>query len=340
MKTLAMLVVAIACAISGLPATASMTAMTSELCAPGEFLIGVGGRSGNLVTAIRPVCAKWDVPTQAMGPPRNGPTHGGPGGEEGVAVCPRGSAVSGWEIKRVTRGQYEVFLEYVAPQCRTMIPPHKIVEIGRLQFGRGNLPWPSSGPQWYGCSPADGVATGMEINEGNIVTDIGLKCQKFPVSPGEITTIGRTNGSTAAAPGNQPTALCDRARDARRRNSPAAPNLEAQCRAYQASQGTPPQAPPAVAPMEPPMLPDNGGLTYDSPMIVAANGQKLLLDFCREYGANCGKPAADAFCSQQGHLGASRFQIGKDVGHTAIIGNGGICNNSTCDGFTKIQCNP
>ena len=54
-------------------------------------------------------------------------------------------------------------------------------------------------------------------------------------------------------------------------------------------------------------------------MIVAANGQTVMLDFCREYGSACGKPAADAFCRQKGHPDASRFQISEHIGHTAVI---------------------
>lgn len=108
--------------------------------------------------------------------------------------------------------------------------------------------------------------------------------------------------------------ICEEARDARSRNSPAAPNLEAQCRA--------------------------SVVTYNSPMIVAANGQLVLLDFCRDYGSACGQLAADAFCQQKGHPGASRFQISNDVGHTAIISSGTICSEPHCDAFTEIQCSP
>ena len=133
-------------------ARASLTAMTPETCAPGEYLIGVAGRTGDWIDALRPVCASWNPATSTAGNPRNGRTHGGPGGGEGVAICPRGSAVSGWEIRHVTRGD-EVFLQYVAPQCRSILPPHDIIQIGRLQFGHGNPPMPSSGPTFHACPP-------------------------------------------------------------------------------------------------------------------------------------------------------------------------------------------
>ena len=46
-------------------------------------------------------------------------------------------------------------------------------------------------------------------------------------------SLGRVPSSSSAAPGLQ-RSICEAARDARARNSPAAPNLEAQCRASEA----------------------------------------------------------------------------------------------------------
>ena len=79
-------------------------------------------------------------------------------------------------------------------------------------------------------------------------------------------------------------------------------------------------------------------VTYNSPMIVAANSQTVMLDFCREWGSACGKAAADAFCQKKGHPDASQFQISEDIGYTAIISTGAICDDPSCDGFTMIEC--
>jgi hypothetical protein len=50
---------------------------------------------------------------------------------------------------------------------------------------------------------------------------------------GHAKTLGRVPSSSSATPGPQ-RSICEAAREARARNSPAAPNLEAQCRAGEA----------------------------------------------------------------------------------------------------------
>ena len=52
--------------------------------------------------------------------------------------------------------------------------------------------------------------------------------QRAPSEPGK--SLGRVGGSSGST--GPPMSLCERARDARARNSPAAPDLEAQCRAH------------------------------------------------------------------------------------------------------------
>lgn len=46
----------------------------------------------------------------------------------------------------------------------------------------------------------------------------------------------------------------------------------------------------------------------------------VRLDWCREWSANCGKPAADAYCDSLGYLKAAKFEIQEHVGHTTTIG--------------------
>jgi len=78
------------------------------------------------------------------------------------------------------------------------------------------------------------------------------------------------------------------------------------------------------------------GRRFDKPRIRGAR-----LDWCREWGVNCGKPAADAFCRARGFRAASRFEIANDIGArspTRVITSGQICNAAYCDGFRFIEC--
>jgi hypothetical protein len=69
------------------------------------------------------------------------------------------------------------------------------------------------------------------------------------------------------------------------------------------------------------------------------------LDYCREWGVDCGAPAAHAFCGQKEGAAwvASEFDIDHNIGSpetpTLAIGEfSGECNQSYCDGFEHIQC--
>lgn len=65
------------------------------------------------------------------------------------------------------------------------------------------------------------------------------------------------------------------------------------------------------------------------------------LDWCREPGADCGAPAADAYCQSLNFAGQSGFAIQPSVTFkTFVIDTGFICNGATihCDAFNYIIC--
>jgi len=69
------------------------------------------------------------------------------------------------------------------------------------------------------------------------------------------------------------------------------------------------------------------------------NGYRL--DYCREWGKNCGRAAANSFCKAIGHNRTSKFLIDKNIGKsrpTRIVNGGQICKESHCDGFKFIRC--
>ncbi len=77
-------------------------------------------------------------------------------------------------------------------------------------------------------------------------------------------------------------------------------------------------------------------IKIDSPSI---DGHRL--DWCYQWGTQCGKPAADAFCRSIGHHGATAFPQAKDIGDrspTKVLGSGQICRDKICDGFRYIRC--
>ena len=230
--TIAILPLVLACAGSE-ASTASLETGSKfiDTCPNGSFLVGLAGRTGAWIDAVQPVRASWDAEHQAAGAPVRRSEHGGGGGTTSLAMCPPRSAVSGWESRRVIAGR-AMFAEYVAPQCRTLAPPHTIVQIGRLQFGNaGSQPEGGTKAEWHGC-PAGEFANGIVGREnkppgtGTYVGSVDFTCAAVTASVGSI---GRIDvGRAPHAPAGS---ICDAAKAARARNSPAAVNLEAQCAA-------------------------------------------------------------------------------------------------------------
>jgi len=75
---------------------------------------------------------------------------------------------------------------------------------------------------------------------------------------------------------------------------------------------------------------------FDKPMY---NGKRLA--WCHDFDADCGKPAADAFCKVNGFTAASEFSLDPhigDVAPTRSIGSGAVCDQAPCDGFKLIAC--
>jgi Domain of unknown function (DUF4189) len=63
------------------------------------------------------------------------------------------------------------------------------------------------------------------------------------------------------------------------------------------------------------------------------------LDFCREWGANCGAPAANAFCASKDLGVALYYRSDPDVQPTQVISSGQVCDAPTCTSFNIITCN-
>lgn len=66
------------------------------------------------------------------------------------------------------------------------------------------------------------------------------------------------------------------------------------------------------------------------------------LDWCAHFAADCGQPAADLFCQENGFTGAARFSMDPNIGgrgvSTLVFGDGRLCTGPTCSGFKAITC--
>jgi hypothetical protein len=69
--------------------------------------------------------------------------------------------------------------------------------------------------------------------------------------------------------------------------------------------------------------------------------KSVPVDWCREWQANCGKPAADAFCQSEGFEVAKSFVKAANLPETVTITEKKTCNKTNspvCDGFQEIVC--
>jgi astacin len=65
------------------------------------------------------------------------------------------------------------------------------------------------------------------------------------------------------------------------------------------------------------------------------------LDWCRQWGTECGAPAAEAFCRAADYAGVTSWGIDGNIGAespTQVISTGQVCDRSSCDGFAFILC--
>ncbi len=64
----------------------------------------------------------------------------------------------------------------------------------------------------------------------------------------------------------------------------------------------------------------------------------LAVDACREWGRNCGRPAADAFCRALGYAEADGYRIDHDRPPTVTVGDRRICTRGFCDRLVDVTC--
>ena len=67
----------------------------------------------------------------------------------------------------------------------------------------------------------------------------------------------------------------------------------------------------------------------------------LRLDWCRKGAAECGAPAAKAYCVYRGYPLVKGFGKADNIGtftKTRVISTNQVCDGPDCDGFSYIKC--
>jgi hypothetical protein len=211
-------------------------------CPAGQNLGGFQLRTGDDVDAMRPACVISLGPTEISAPPVSTPWTGGSGGGERWLVCPAATPiVIGMEIQY--EGVDTITVNTIRLFCGKAIAVSQPLPAQPAAIFDGPRYVPSEG--WGGigidgddarrgwesqnCPPGQ-VAIGVHGKSGAWLDSIGLICAapRMTASAGGATVkaLGRVQ---TTAPTGPAMSICDAAKSARARNSPAAPGLEAQC---------------------------------------------------------------------------------------------------------------
>lgn len=229
-------------------------------CPPDQNLGGFELRTGDYVDAIRPVCVISFGPSKFSVAPVQPPFFGGPGGKNSSLVCPPNMPiVIGIDVG--AKGKDFVTVNNIHLFCGQAIgaqtPSARPSEVYDNRTPSQGARFTYFGVKSQRC-PAGQVAIGMHGRSGSWLDAMGLICDAPRImsasqggsvprllgergigqgsgDPPPVHKLGRAE--TAFGTGDPPRPICDVAREARTRNSPAAPGLESQCRAELAARG-------------------------------------------------------------------------------------------------------
>jgi hypothetical protein len=211
-------------------------------CPMGSLLHGFEIRGADDVDAIRLVCVNAQGPVRFSAAPADPTWHGGDGGAYHRVVCTDqfpivfGLDVGAEGVDTIIVNDFRLHCGWAATTQPAGLPtnglpgfdgPSYMPEMTRYGLGFGSSGRRASGTSGEQTCPPGRVAVGLRGRSGIWLDGMGLICGE----PTTYSTLGRVN--TGSAPAGPPMSLCERARDALARNSPAAPNLVEQCRKSQ-----------------------------------------------------------------------------------------------------------
>ena len=228
-------------------------------CPDGQNLNGFELRAGDDVDAIRPACVVSYGPIAATAPALTTDSglvagtgalgglfqqvapgwYGGPGGGIQRVLCPTTTPIvigmyvqtDGDENKTINN--IHLFCGRAVAEQAPAGNPSAIFDAP-YRYPKSPTFLQESGSQ---RCPGGQVAVGVHGRAGKYLDAMGLICDApriAPPTPGSVKAVGRVRGD--GAPAGPPISICESARQARARNSPAAPGLEAQCRAQEAQE--------------------------------------------------------------------------------------------------------
>jgi hypothetical protein len=213
-------------------------------CQRGDILTGFEIHAADDVDSIRPICVDPNSFSAIGGWHLFSQSFGGYGGVAHTIVCPtQAPAIAGFEVGY--EGQQTIVINNIHLFCSIPRPNVALTSYPTVVFDGPVIGSTSRTPftGWDSVLLYHGMQTcplglmpvGISGRSGFWLDAVGLICGAPPAArpaPTPAKTLGRVNkGPTQSGP---PLSICDTARDARARNSPAAPNLEAQCQALPA----------------------------------------------------------------------------------------------------------
>ncbi|MEO8017409.1 MAG: hypothetical protein ABI769_06325 [Pseudomonadota bacterium] len=221
-----------------------------QRCREDSILTGVALLVGDDVDGIRAYCRISPEPTGGQSYVYNG-SAGSPGGKWARLECPDSAPlVTGIEVGY--EGEQTVIVNNVHLFCGLALPNQSLTTYPTAVFdgppiGKGGDGLKVALSKGFASCPPGLVAVGINGRAGKWVDAFSLICGPLFKNPNYqhatpekpvVKSIGRVNTGTSTP--RPPRPICDSARDALARQSPASPNLVAQCRAAGGNPGAGP----------------------------------------------------------------------------------------------------
>jgi hypothetical protein len=256
-------------------------------------------------------------------------TIGGPGGAPFRVACGGGRYLVG------LTGRSGSWIDQVAPVCVRLVGS-RWTDVPRVGPAVGG----ETGVAFTMLCPTDHVVTGFYGYAQDYVINIGLNCRRDGAggphwSPSVPARVGGAAGvSSSAGGGCGPGAAADGIVGGA---GLYVDRLGLSCATY-------------LPPAEPVPEPQTSGVGIEDMSAVQPCAfckeqafmdptvEGAAVDVCLNWGTNCGKPAADAFCQLQGFAGSSAHAARPNAPPTFVIGDRAVCRESYCARLTSITC--